>query len=265
MNNSNRALTLLWFLFALVLVIVSSAPDGESIPGQNPGSGPPPGSDTDSKVPPGNVDADGTDVTTGFDYSTILEIVTVGDASTTVRPTTTTTRLTTQSRRPQDPTSSTAGKTTKPTMATSPKTTSQPTTETAANTPEQQQETNKPDEAALPATSKAKTKMPPTVPDTEVKTDGPNYSQGQTVSQMHTKKDTGGFLPPFDKDSFTAKVLLPIAAGIVLAVFIVLIGCSVRSCLEKNGQNNSRKRLMEHDMAPADRVMLLAESSEDEF
>lgn len=67
-----------------------------------------------------------------------------------------------------------------------------------------------------------------------------------------------------DKNSFTAKVILPIAAGIILAVFIVLIVCSIRSCLDRKERKSSR-RTMDHDMAPMDRVMLLADSSEDEF
>ncbi|PIK40709.1 hypothetical protein BSL78_22432 [Apostichopus japonicus] len=65
-----------------------------------------------------------------------------------------------------------------------------------------------------------------------------------TVTQNSTNSGTG-FLPGIDKDSFTAKVIIPIAAGIVLAVFIVFIACSVRSCLDKDGKgSSSRRRLM---------------------
>ncbi|XP_071511894.1 uncharacterized protein [Diadema antillarum] len=86
-----------------------------------------------------------------------------------------------------------------------------------------------------------------------------------TAPHSHTPASSGDWsILGITKNSFTGKILLPIAIGILFSVVIIAVAYAYCSRKRKTRTGKTHGNGV-HDMTSMDRVMLLADSSEDEF
>eukprot|EP00057_Strongylocentrotus_purpuratus_P022401 XP_011676875.1 PREDICTED: mucin-1 [Strongylocentrotus purpuratus] len=93
-------------------------------------------------------------------------------------------------------------------------------------------------------------------------------SKSTNIPDNQTTKESGDWsIIGITSNSFTGKILLPIAVGGALSVVIIAVAycyCSRRGS-QAGSAKSSRNGVQVHRMTSNDRVMLLADSSEDEF
>lgn len=112
------------------------------------------------------------------------------------------------------------------------------------------------------------TQQPTTKPATSIPREGTSSPHGSTnVPESHTTDSGGDWnIIGISSNSFTGKILLPIAIGTALSVLIIAVAyyyCSRKRTSRVGKASSSRNGV--HRMTSTDRVMLLADSSEDEF